>query len=310
MERIRAFVALNLPLELLGELAEVQKALRASAKRADRQLSWVPAANMHITLKFLGDIPLEASYAIRDRLERELQGRESFALSVGGLGVFPDERRPRVLWAGVDESVAGAVAGADESSAEATENAAGEATENAAAEADPAIGPLSRLASDVERWLDELGFEPDRRGFHGHVTLGRFKRGSSGDSGAAANGGDAPFWQEVEVAPRETHTVELVLYKSELSRRGAEYTALARYPLAPPPKAPEEVLEDQGGDADDAEESGVAGEAAPDVADVEAGQTSVEQASVEQASVEQTSVEQTSVEQTTHNTSVADERDS
>ncbi|PID39252.1 MAG: RNA 2',3'-cyclic phosphodiesterase [Proteobacteria bacterium] len=206
MERIRAFVALNLPLDVLGELAEVQKTLRARARAVDRRLSWVPAANMHVTLKFLGDIPVEASYAIRDRLERELAGRESFPLSVGGLGVFPDQRRPRVLWAGVADG------------------------------GEDGAGALMQLAADVEGWLDELGFEPDGRGFHAHVTLGRFKRGATASDAAGAE-----FWSEVEAPEQETRAVEIALYKSELTRSGAEYTALARYPLvSPDPPEPDE----------------------------------------------------------------------
>lgn len=195
MEWIRAFVALNLPVAVVKDLAAVQRDLRAAAERGGARVSWVPAPNMHVTLKFLGNIDREAVYALRDRLGRELEGRASFPVSVRGVGVFPDVERPRVLWAGVEDLAA-----------------AGTST----------AAPLARLAADVDGWLDDLGYEPERRPFHGHVTLGRIKE-------PPARG---PFWTETALREQRCAPIEVVLYSSVLQRQGAEYEALARYPLA------------------------------------------------------------------------------
>lgn len=229
MEWIRAFVALNLPVAVVKDLAAVQRDLRAAAERGGARVSWVPAPNMHVTLKFLGNIDREAVYALRDRLGRELEGRATFPVSVQGLGVFPDAERPRVLWAGVEDLAA-----------------AGTSSE----------APLARLAADVDGWLDDLGYEPETRPFHGHVTLGRIKE-------PPARG---PFWTETRLSEQRCAPIEVVLYSSVLQRQGAEYEALARYPLAgvaavgaaalgaarasSPPQTPEETAGEQDAERD------------------------------------------------------------
>ncbi|MCK5800247.1 MAG: RNA 2',3'-cyclic phosphodiesterase, partial [Deltaproteobacteria bacterium] len=188
MEQIRVFIALNLPVGVFGEVQGVQKALRTLARRHDEALSWVPASNMHITLKFLGDLPRARAFAIRDRLAPALEGREGFALSLREVGVFPDEARPRVLWLGVGDE----------------------------------RGHLAQLVATIESCLDDLGFPKETRPYHAHVTLGRFKRGST----------PPPFWQDIKAPPHPARGCEVVLYQSELSQAGAEYTALARFALS------------------------------------------------------------------------------
>jgi len=101
MKTIRAFVALNLPLEIIQQAAEVQAELRQAADAAGLRVAWVPAANMHVTLKFLGSIPEEGAQAIADLLRERLAGRPALALDVRGVGAFPERGRPRVLWLGV-----------------------------------------------------------------------------------------------------------------------------------------------------------------------------------------------------------------
>lgn len=192
MEWIRAFVALNLPVAVVKDLAGVQRDLRAAAERGAARVSWVPAPNMHVTLKFLGNVDRESIFALRDRLGRELAGRSSFPIEVGGLGVFPDVDRPRILWAGVADLPGSAEA------------------------------PLKRLAGDVDGWLDELGYEPETRPFHGHVTLGRIKEPPA----------QGPFWTTTPLPMQRCAPIEVVLYSSVLSKQGAEYEALARYPLS------------------------------------------------------------------------------
>ena len=185
MERIRAFVALNIPVAVAGKVAELQRELRRAAEEAQLKLAWVPPPNLHVTLKFLGEISQETSHAVRDRLVDGLAGRSSFWLDVAGVGVFPHAKRPRVLWVGVADQ-----------------------------------GELAALAAEIDGWLDELGFAREKRPFHGHLTLGRFKQGQSA------------FWEPwSEHAVERCQPTEVVLYRSTLRRRGAEYTALARFPL-------------------------------------------------------------------------------
>jgi len=145
LRHIRAFIAVNLPVAILQRVVELQKDLRARAQQAGLKVGWVPPTGMHVTLKFLAEIPEESVWAVRDVLRDRLVRRAGFTARVGGAGAFPSRERPRVLWLGVDGP-------SDE---------------------------LVRLAGDVESWLEELGFAREKRAFHPHLTLGRVKAGTA-----------------------------------------------------------------------------------------------------------------------------------
>jgi len=153
MIRIRAFVALNLPVELIREAAALQARLREAAKTAGMRVGWVPAANMHVTLKFLGEIPEELSLAIGEVLAKNLAGRAALPVTVKGAGTFPEGAPPRVVWIGVHS-------------------------------ADDAV---CALAADVETWLEDLGLAKESRPFHPHLTVGRVKEGTGDLVGGLEN---------------------------------------------------------------------------------------------------------------------------
>ncbi len=187
MNRIRAFIALNLPIETVEQVAELQAELRSAAAAAELRVAWVPPPNMHVTLRFLGEIPEEAATAIGDTLERNLARWPALPVIVRGVGAFPEQSKPRVIWLGVDD----------------------------------ADGAVVKLASEVNGWLDDLGFAPDKREIQPHLTLGRVKQGD----------GDivSPF------ADREIGSCvasEVAFYRSVLQRKGAEYEALRRVVLS------------------------------------------------------------------------------
>jgi 2'-5' RNA ligase len=146
MSQIRAFLAVNLPVRQIDEIGKIQGQLRERANEAGMKVAWVPPPNMHVTLKFLADIPEETVAAIRDLLAPVLGARSAVPLEVGGLGVFPSPGKPRVLWVGVESE--------------------GDA--------------LGELAREIEDQLESLGFEKEKREFHAHLTLGRVKREKSG----------------------------------------------------------------------------------------------------------------------------------
>ena len=111
-----------------------------SALRPEALITWSPLDNLHITTKFIGDWPESRL----DALHQVLTGltiRTPFEVEVKGLGWFPSERAPRVLWAGVD-----------------------------------AAEPLATLAKDTEERLLPLGIKPENRIFSPHLTLARIKR--------------------------------------------------------------------------------------------------------------------------------------
>jgi 2'-5' RNA ligase len=144
MAKIRAFLAVNLGVPTIRAVGDCARELRRTVPR-ELRVAWVPPANMHLTVKFLGPIEPEAAEAVGDRLGRGLVETRPIEVRVAGLGAFPDATRPRVLWAGVE---------------------------------DPG-GGLSRLVASVEGWLEELGFPREARPFSPHLTLGRVKEGSA-----------------------------------------------------------------------------------------------------------------------------------
>ena len=132
---IRAFVAVRIDPGVAGKIA----AAEADLDRSLKGIRWVKPDHMHLTLKFLGGVSEENVAPIADALESALRSIGRFSVGCRGLGVFPDIRRPRVLWAGL------------------------------------AGGVLERLAAAVEEILAAMGFARERREFKPHLTIGRWR---------------------------------------------------------------------------------------------------------------------------------------
>ncbi|NCO43216.1 MAG: 2'-5' RNA ligase [Armatimonadetes bacterium CG2_30_66_41] len=139
-ELLRAFIAL----ELTPGARRVAAALQDELRRASANIRWVEPANLHVTLKFLGDAKPAVLDRLADRLRESLQGVHRVPLTVAGAGAFPGASQPRVVWAGVREHE-----------------------------------EIGRLYSLVETAAVTCGFPPERRPFRAHLTLGRVK--SPGD---------------------------------------------------------------------------------------------------------------------------------
>ncbi|MFO7767655.1 MAG: RNA 2',3'-cyclic phosphodiesterase [bacterium] len=178
---IRIFVAVPVPLEVTRPLAEFAGEVGPGAGR----IKWVDPGSMHLTLFFLGDVEEERVPAIGEALGRAAGEVAPFTVRLDRVGAFPNLERPRVLWVGVSEG----------------------------------SGNLQDLKEAVDRVLEPLGFEPDRRTFHPHLTLGRIK--APGRRGAVAEA--AAGWD----VPSASWTVDrVVLYQSTLTREGAVYEEL------------------------------------------------------------------------------------
>lgn len=104
-------------------------------------MRWIKPENVHLTLKFLGDVREEALENLRAVVGEACAGHSSFDVGLAGLGAFPSARRARILWVGVDEG----------------------------SEA------LISLAADVDGALAPLGFERENRPYTPHLTLGRVR---------------------------------------------------------------------------------------------------------------------------------------
>ncbi len=184
---IRAFVAVNIPETIRAALAEAQGKL----KRVPADVSWTAAQNIHLTLKFLGEIGESGAARVGRALEEATAPHAPFAVAVSGFGVFPPKGLPRVLWAGMVE-------GAE---------------------------PLVSLQASVERALAALGFPREKRRFRPHLTLGRVRspRNATALVEAAAGLGADPLG-----AFTVDH---LDLMRSQLDPRGSIYTILRQVPL-------------------------------------------------------------------------------
>jgi 2'-5' RNA ligase len=133
---IRAFIAVELDPGMLQRIA----AARDRFQQRISGIRWTPQDGWHLTLKFLGNIDPNQIDAIALALEHELSLFPRFSINAKGLGVFPDAKRPRVLWVGVQ----------------------GE--------------PLATLAERIENALAPLGFEREKRNFKPHLTIGRWRQ--------------------------------------------------------------------------------------------------------------------------------------
>ena len=99
MPVIRAFIAIDLTQEILERLEQVSAQLKARLEGVP--IRWVPVDNIHLTLKFLGDVSVANVEMLKKILLTEAYGHHTFDISVGGLGAFPSLRRARVVWVGV-----------------------------------------------------------------------------------------------------------------------------------------------------------------------------------------------------------------
>jgi 2'-5' RNA ligase len=134
---MRTFIAIELPAEIQTAIAALQDDLR----RARAEVSWTKPGNIHLTLKFLGEIEEGMAGAAAQACVEVTQGCAPFALSLGGTGAFPNAKQPRVLWVGFQDGVSEA----------------------------------RRLQAQLDERLAAAGFAKEERPVHPHLTMGRVK---------------------------------------------------------------------------------------------------------------------------------------
>ena len=194
MEKIRTFIAIELDESIKDGLTQLQKRLEGPAPRGS--VRWVRPEGIHLTLKFLGDVPADQIGEITQALQKGCEGFAPFSLSCGGLGCFPDLKRPRVVWVGIQEET----------------------------------GTLAQLQKAIEEHVAPLGYPTEKRKFSPHLTLGRVqKRVGSGDLRRL---GELVGASEIrKLGQMEVRSVNLI--RSDLRPSGAVYTRLAEVELKP-----------------------------------------------------------------------------
>ncbi|MGI9467282.1 MAG: RNA 2',3'-cyclic phosphodiesterase [Rubripirellula sp.] len=135
MKNIRSFIAIKLAPDVNRNSTRMLQRLRQS----NDGIKWVPTDNLHLTLKFLGDVDNTEVPDVCNVIHRVCSNHAPFHLDFGGTGGFPSRERPRILYAGIND----------------------------------ASGALTKIVSQLETSLAELGFKQEPRDYVPHLTLGR-----------------------------------------------------------------------------------------------------------------------------------------
>jgi 2'-5' RNA ligase len=187
----RVFIAIPVPVEIQQAMVDLQKRLRGVLP----QIRWTKPEGMHLTLKFLGDVEDHRSDQIEKALSEITACQQAFLLHVKGIGCFPPQGMPRVLWVGFQEET----------------------------------GSLTRLQATVEEAMEGISFPRERRGFTPHLTLGRIPDLKN------ARGLREMLVAEHSTSLGEFDAFEVHIVKSLLTPQGAIYTTLATMRLMPKP---------------------------------------------------------------------------
>ena len=194
MTVIRAFIAIELPAEIQQRLDMVARQVRGGlGGLPGSTVRWVSAENIHLTLKFLGDVSLANLDLLKEMLQAEAKEHPPFELSVGGLGAFPNLHRPRVVWVGIQ-----------------------------------APPELAALQSGIESKMEVLGYPREEHPFSPHLTLGRVTRNANNTE--ARQVGDVLGATKVGFLG-VVRAGEVRLFKSDLKPGGSVYTCLFTAPL-------------------------------------------------------------------------------
>ena len=185
--RIRTFIAVSLSSSVL---AGIEKLMRTRLTDFG-EVRWVEPKNLHVTLKFLGDIPLNDLPQLISAVTQCTRQTHSFDLTFQGIGAFPNSKSPKTIWIGCQEGSEG----------------------------------LIRLAENINEGLFPLGFPKESRRFSPHLTIGRTKKLVQDSSLMPV------FTEQQDRLFGSCSVSEVQIFSSELTRHGPIYDELAAIPL-------------------------------------------------------------------------------
>ena len=181
-QSLRVFIAVSIPEPVACFLRDVQARLQLPAT----DVRWLAVKNIHLTLKFLGDVDPSRVLDVAARMDDAAGQIPPFSLKARGAGVFPDLRRARVLWVGLDG----------------------------------ALESLCRIQATLESGLESSGFKKESRRFHPHLTIGRTRRRIDAHTMGAS------LERLKEAVSDSFRVDRLGLFKSTLKPAGADYSLL------------------------------------------------------------------------------------
>ncbi len=191
MTSIRCFIAIELEEEIKNRLAEQQRMFRKRLSGNESSIKWVKPEQIHLTLKFLGNVSDQDLQEICAAATRAASEFQPFSFSVGGCGCFPPKGPARVLWIGITEGQS----------------------------------ELKQLAKRVDHWVNKLGFPREQRAFSGHLTLARIRQANAGK--VVRNVVEGTTLDSLGQQSVSTITV----FQSDLKPGGPIYTPLHHAPL-------------------------------------------------------------------------------
>jgi len=186
-EKIRSFIAIDLPDSMRTAIRTIQADIRSSGFK----IRWTHPENVHLTLKFLGNVDTHQIDKINTAVRMAVQEMAPIHLSGRRLGVFPNSRRPRVLWIGLEGQ----------------------------------IGALLRLQKRIDAQAATLGFDREKRTFTGHLTIGRIK------GKVPLRQVNLILTQYETLVTEPFVVKEVVLFRSQLTPAGSIYTRLGQVAL-------------------------------------------------------------------------------
>ena len=185
-ENIRAFIAIALPENVIRHLKNLQALLKTYQIKA----SWPNPSNMHLTLKFLGDIPSSKINIIKDSIHEAVldfkKENKRLSLSIKGLGVFPSGKKPRIIWAGIHRQTS----------------------------------RLETMHLLLDKHLEKVGCKKEKIYFSPHITLCRLKQSVS------KNRITQILQTHADMESDSFLTKQITLFKSQLISSGAVHTKL------------------------------------------------------------------------------------
>jgi RNA 2',3'-cyclic 3'-phosphodiesterase len=196
---IRSFLAFELPPDIKRTVTLISE----DARRSKLNVRWVKVDNIHLTVVFMGNVREDDVPSIKEAIKTVCIESGPFDISLKGVGVFPNARRPRIIWLGLD-------------------------------------GEIERIASlrdGLQKQLRAFGIKEEERMFRPHLTLGRFRKPNRGDPRL-----DDIIARYKDHAGPVCRLEELIMFKSELKPGGAEYSRLGSWRLSKNPGAEDPVL--------------------------------------------------------------------
>lgn len=186
MAVIRAFLAIDLSEDIQHRLDGIIHNYKMQLPNIS--IRWVPASNIHLTLKFLGDVSVSNLNILTDMLQTEISVHHQFEISVGSSGAFPNFRHPRIIWVGVEAPL-----------------------------------ELSAIQNGIETTTSRLGYAREERPFSPHLTIGRVSRNASSQDVKVIS----KVLEGTKVGFLGATCVEKIhLYRSDLQQSGTVYTRL------------------------------------------------------------------------------------